>query len=71
MTDIEIRIWLRQLAKAPVAQKAVVRDLMYFAGEDRMSQEDRQVCHRALKLLELDQHIRSEKYFSNEAQELT
>lgn len=54
MTDTQIKLWLRQLAKGPVAQKAVVRDLMYHAGEDNMSKEDRQACQRALRLLELE-----------------
>jgi hypothetical protein len=52
MTDPEIRGWMKLLPK-PV--KGTIIDLLTHAGEDEMSDEDKEVCHRALEMIEQDE----------------
>ena len=52
MTDTEIRDWLQLLPGEVLTYKLrIVADLLAHANEDRMSSEDRTVCHRAAHLL--------------------
>ena len=52
MTKPEIKNWLSMLSPTPYGQRQEVELLLSHANEDRMSNEDREICVRALQLLE-------------------
>ena len=53
-TKARIYDWLSLLGSSPERQQAVVRDLLVHATGDGMTARDQQVCHIALKLLEVE-----------------
>ena len=49
----DIVCWLVDLARTNTKRKAIVLELLRYAGEDKMTAEDRTVCRRGLVLLSL------------------
>lgn len=56
MTPDEMQVWFRMLGKTRVRRIAAVLELLRHANSDRMSEEDRATCHRALVLLGAQPH---------------
>lgn len=52
MTKPEIKSWLSMLSPTQDGQRQEVEILLSHANEDRMSDEDREICVRAIQLLE-------------------
>lgn len=59
MTDEEYARWLARLGHTKGQKVAAVRDLLRHATGDEMSDDDRLVCHRALR--DLGSHYVAEK----------
>lgn len=51
LADLDLEQWLALLGPGPAAQRKVVEELLYYAGADYMSLEDRNICMKALKRL--------------------
>ena len=52
MTDTEMRSWLHCLAKDNQSRAAIIKDMLRHANGDRMSEQDRVICRRALVLID-------------------
>ena len=50
-TDLDIKAWIWTLSRIKGEQTAIIADMLKHAKWDSMSAEDREVCVRALTLL--------------------